>query len=280
VKDLTIGEVFDFKEGAIFHFAKKFDQSTYWFNIETKTKWNILKRYDSTSKNKVSYQIARKIAKSKYKGSKEEGNLRKVFEYKNDTTIRSYNNLDSSIKTRNGLFETPRDTHTKLDTIVGTTLCDTPFVGLNKIQERMDGESHTYQFSKGLGRTYYNHFNSESGSSSETTMKLVYYEDNSGSCGNKLWRLSSTNLRINKKPQTIKIIPNPASDQTTIQLPEESWQSSTVRVYDMNGKQMLSLKANQPNITLDISQLRHGLYLFRVENNGEHYTRKLQVAPQ
>ncbi|MCG9909712.1 MAG: T9SS type A sorting domain-containing protein [Flavobacteriales bacterium] len=73
-------------------------------------------------------------------------------------------------------------------------------------------------------------------------------------------------------PETEKVFsvfPNPAKSQVTIQN-DVNLIGTRYVVYDYSGKLILTGKILSENTTLDISNLRDGLYLFQMGNNLEH----------
>ena len=74
------------------------------------------------------------------------------------------------------------------------------------------------------------------------------------------------------------LYPNPASGRLNIVLPEDgSWQ---IQIFDITGQlvesRMMEFLAGTP-VTLDISSLRSGVYIFRIQNEGKVFNRRILV---
>jgi len=75
--------------------------------------------------------------------------------------------------------------------------------------------------------------------------------------------------QISNKIQQIKIYPNPANNKITVQ----TTQITEVKIFDMLGKQILSTKANE----IDISSFNDGVYFIQVQTNQSTTTQKIIV---
>ena len=79
----------------------------------------------------------------------------------------------------------------------------------------------------------------------------------------------------NQKGQ-IRISPNPTSDKVNIMLPDnERLESTTVTVYDLIGRQVLTQKTTANAVELDMSSLAKGTYLVKIDANNSVYTEKI-----
>ena len=67
--------------------------------------------------------------------------------------------------------------------------------------------------------------------------------------------------------------PNPSSDKWQVQTKNENIE--TVNVYDLQGKQVLSLRPSTDNFTIDGSQLASGLYIAKIASRSKTQTLKL-----
>lgn len=83
-----------------------------------------------------------------------------------------------------------------------------------------------------------------------------------------------SNLGIDKEQLTsLSIYPNPASDNVTISnIPAES----TVRLLDMTGKVLFSTAANS-TLSMDLTDIKAGVYLLSIEGKKGSKTQKLVV---
>ncbi len=74
----------------------------------------------------------------------------------------------------------------------------------------------------------------------------------------------------------IHISPNPASDKVNIILPNsDRFESTTVTVYDLIGRQVLTQKTTANAVELDMSNLAKGTYLVKIDANNSIYTEKI-----
>ena len=66
----------------------------------------------------------------------------------------------------------------------------------------------------------------------------------------------------------LKIYPNPSSDKFFIEL--ENPTPTSIRLFDINGKEIYSTTINQVISTIDISSFKPGLYLLRSTSENGH----------
>jgi hypothetical protein len=79
----------------------------------------------------------------------------------------------------------------------------------------------------------------------------------------------------NQKGQ-IHISPNPTSDKVNIILSEnDRFESATITVYDLIGKQVLMQKTTANTFELDVSSLAKGTYLVKIDADNSTFTRKI-----
>jgi trimeric autotransporter adhesin len=82
-------------------------------------------------------------------------------------------------------------------------------------------------------------------------------------------------VRQNKKGQ-IQIAPNPTSDKVNIILSNnDRLESTTITVYDLIGRQVLTQKTTANAVELDMSNLAKGTYLVKIDANNSVYTEKI-----
>ena len=81
-------------------------------------------------------------------------------------------------------------------------------------------------------------------------------------------------LNQNSRMPAPKVYPNPANGQVVVAniLP-----GSSIAIYNTSGAQVLSLQAERPNETLDISNLPNGIYVLNVEMKGSMFIERLVV---
>jgi len=94
------------------------------------------------------------------------------------------------------------------------------------------------------------------------------------------WEFSYTSgiNAINDKDKQladVKIYPNPANQQFTIEHPDLIIQQ--VQLYDIKGKLQQKYTVNNHIYTFDISQLSQGMYFLKIETSQGIITRKLQL---
>ena len=79
----------------------------------------------------------------------------------------------------------------------------------------------------------------------------------------------------NKALQTgFTFYPNPSSNQIFVnQLNGES----IISIYNLSGQLIYQNKTSSTNETIDVYGFTNGLYILKVENNGELYTQKMMV---
>lgn len=92
----------------------------------------------------------------------------------------------------------------------------------------------------------------------------------------------ATNLEQVVEPQfSLTLLPNPANDIQGLQINSSNLGQATISVFDMNGRLIHQLPSStirpgQQTIPIDISSWPAGIYLYRVEMNGEYVTLKGQ----
>lgn len=102
----------------------------------------------------------------------------------------------------------------------------------------------------------------------------------SGWSSAKVYNLPSCKLGsdlVNK----IKVYPNPANQQVSVDLEGASFENGTIEIYNLAGKLVQSdiLIANQSTARLQVGALTNGIYLVKVNTDGkEVHTQKLTIA--
>ena len=76
--------------------------------------------------------------------------------------------------------------------------------------------------------------------------------------------------------------PNPTNGNTTVRFSISGNSQTTIKVMDLNGRQVFSSSAKMPagsnEVQLDVTDFNNGIYILSVENNGLVQTRKLVVT--
>ncbi|MFC2096257.1 T9SS type A sorting domain-containing protein, partial [Bacteroidota bacterium] len=76
---------------------------------------------------------------------------------------------------------------------------------------------------------------------------------------------------------SLKVYPNPTSGLVTIELPDDFNDNYNVNVYSLSGAQMYSTWINKSENRINLDNLKEGLYIIRLENNGKIYSQKVQL---
>ena len=72
--------------------------------------------------------------------------------------------------------------------------------------------------------------------------------------------------------ESLKVYPNPANDYLTVE-----GEMTSVEVYNTIGQCLLNKTVNGNSTRINLSEFNNGIYLLRVNNNGEVVTRKFSV---
>ena len=90
---------------------------------------------------------------------------------------------------------------------------------------------------------------------------------------------TGTMLGVNEleKKDTLKIYPNPASDQITIYFNENPTQSFTIKVTDILGKKVFSNIYNENSIIINTKSFSKGVYILTIDNNEKRQTQKIII---
>jgi hypothetical protein len=79
------------------------------------------------------------------------------------------------------------------------------------------------------------------------------------------------------KINSLKVFPNPSKGYVTVDLPENFNENYTIDVYSLSGAKVYSTKINNSDNRINIENLKDGLYIIKLENNGEIYSQKIQL---
>ncbi len=73
------------------------------------------------------------------------------------------------------------------------------------------------------------------------------------------------------------LFPNPTNDQMTLVLPEGVWKGAEITIYDLSGRQVIrqSVPAGEKQIALSLAAQAKGLYLVRLQSEGQHWQEKI-----
>lgn len=77
----------------------------------------------------------------------------------------------------------------------------------------------------------------------------------------------------------LRVFPNPASSQVMVQLDAAAAEGANISVWNSLGQEVLSgrFAAGQRETQLDVSSLRTGIYLIKIQGNGTSWSQKIQV---
>ncbi|MHB1278995.1 MAG: T9SS type A sorting domain-containing protein, partial [Bacteroidia bacterium] len=87
------------------------------------------------------------------------------------------------------------------------------------------------------------------------------------------WALFAAKVGNDK---TVKIYPNPTKGQLNLDF--ESTGTVEVEIFDVLGKKMRSFSHEGEHSSMDLSDLPNGLYIIRISENGEVYSRTFRKA--
>ncbi|MEL7530500.1 MAG: S8 family serine peptidase [Bacteroidota bacterium] len=78
-------------------------------------------------------------------------------------------------------------------------------------------------------------------------------------------------------PSKMLLYPNPTSDQLVLVLPEGIWKGSELLLYDLNGRLIMrrSVPAGERQIELSLAEQANGLYLVRLQSEGQYWQEKV-----
>jgi len=96
-----------------------------------------------------------------------------------------------------------------------------------------------------------------------------------------LYKLIDTTVNINELElynSKIKVYPNPAGSALNISFPENmDIRETYVEIIDINGRTLLKTKPLSDITQLDISKLKSGIYLVKIQNDRTFITRKIII---
>ena len=79
------------------------------------------------------------------------------------------------------------------------------------------------------------------------------------------------------KVNSLNVYPNPTKGNITIELPENFNDEYNIDVYSLSGAKVLTKLINKNNNSINLENLNNGLYIIRLENNGEIYSQKIKI---
>ena len=74
------------------------------------------------------------------------------------------------------------------------------------------------------------------------------------------------------------IYPNPTTGALHIKIPKSNYSSSSITIFDLMGKQVNQTISSQSRMDFDLTEINEGIYIIRIENNGNIYRKKVIKA--
>jgi hypothetical protein len=156
-----------------------------------------------------------------------------------------------------------------INQLTWTTETEVNNKGYDVQRQTANGSWETLGFVKGAGNASTYTFEDK------TPLSISYYRLRQMDYDGKESLSKVVSVSQTQKGQ-IRIAPNPASDKVNITLPDnDRLESTTIMVYDLAGKLMLTQKTTTKIVELDMSSLAKGTYLVKVDTNNTTYTEKI-----
>lgn len=233
----TVGEIYDYEIGDIFHihYLEHYNGADQFYST---TNIEILNKYYSQNNDTLFY--IRDIDYHEFYPS--------IYEYHNDTIF--YSNLDSLIN--NGLID---EVYTDPDLYNGRLI--------NSINQYIGWR----KFAVGCGLTF---FQEVYGSSGRNESNLVYYKKGDEEWGDQML----VSIYDTKSNDTELIVyPNPA--KSTINILSSDVETIDLKIISMAGELVKAIKLRSELKTIDISQLRNGIYILEINKNDKVIYKKI-----
>ncbi len=234
----TVGEIYDFETGDIFHYEGKY------YGEYKKAIYEITDKYYSTDNDTV-YYIRSYQRLWQYTGDT-------TWNYSSGTTTDTYSQLDS-------LINDGEITNVYIDPQTGRITnqyspCDCEFLN----------------FTEGLGLTYDYFWDGIV----IRDYKLVYYKKGEEEWGNPLNLF--TGIKKKDKQTNFEIYPNPALNSTNIDLTNCDKNFIRVNILSISGNIMESVSIENNKINqIDLSGLESGVYIIELNTSDNKYYRKI-----
>jgi hypothetical protein len=207
--------------------------------------------------------------------------LNKYYSQNNDTLfyIRDIDFKSSSSENPNWAYDYYIDTifYFNLDSLINIGQIDSVSTNIELYNGRLinyittgTGEEDIFskRFVIGCGRTYDNY--RTWGGLTEATTELVYYKKGTEEWGTPML-VSIDNIKSNNTD--IIIYPNPA--KSTLNIITNDIETIDMRIISMSGKLVKTIKLSTESKTIDISQLRTGIYILGIKQNDIIIYKKL-----
>lgn len=257
---LTVGQVFDFQPGDVFHakdvsgiFPPNGDRVT------------ITDRYNSSRSDTVFYVRSHNSYSSVV--SWESGEPELVYTFGTFTDTVSYSNLQSPMSEYDAYLTD--DYYVKND----SSLCATLINGYNLVVgPGFEDDNISREYGKGLGVTKA-YLYSGTGGAVQYSEKLVYYHKNGTYCGEE----DVTSTRDIAKSRQLMVYPNPAGDYLYFNL-EPFTGTAPYTLYSIHGSAVISGQATQGHNRISTANLTPGIYQLRVSLNNGYLESRVVIA--
>lgn len=255
---LTVGEVFDFAVGDQFQFSGSASGQP-----PNADRITITDKYFSQDNDTLFYQREHNSYYSYMNYNNGQPYLEYVFFSKTDTV--SYTELDQPISVfdNNFLF----DVHIGYSSI----LCDSLINRTDILNNPggFPGDHYIREFGKGLGQTF-NYYYSADVQTTLVSDKLFYYKKGNMICGvPDVVKVGSV-----KFESTVSIYPNPANSFITYTINKPISTKAFYSIFDCTGLNRSTGSVNQGTNTINIENLRTGIYLIKIVTGDAVYTGK------
>lgn len=274
---LTVGEVYDFQIGDVFHYKYSKLRNS---EDDYKQKLKILdKQYKGPNQDTLVYRILQE--KLNHTGKFKDN--APVYQSSIDTITRQYNQLSSPIlKDINPYEDDSLSPVKRLDTLWGKYLCSQAINGYELVWTPSNNYERTIKqkWGKGLGLLLRMKSDNDRGRGSSRTKQLVFYNKQNGdSCGD---RVEIENKKSGKNSYgssaIVKVYPNPTSSEMNLLFRNDSINKRHIKIYDRTGQPILIKKCPKNAVNLDISHISPGFYWLKTHANGKIITKKLIVT--
>ncbi len=78
-------------------------------------------------------------------------------------------------------------------------------------------------------------------------------------------------------PNSFQLFPNPAADKIKITISDFSFQVLSFKIFDIQGNLIKQTEINQSSQTIDVSDLKSGMYIYEIESEGRFHRDKLII---
>lgn len=251
----TIGEVFDYEIGDVFHLEHANEGQP-----PSSTRTTIIDKYYSQDGETLYYKRADNYYQCVFNPSPEP---HLDYYFYNDTCLLSYTNLSATIDQYDDGFEN--------DTTIRhyNGLCGMMVNEYDYITSSFEGDHHISTYAKGLGRVYfYLEIGGGPNMTSGVYLKMIYYKKGDVECGTP--DITGVNELEQNSNKIFTVSPNPASSFIRIEAPTADIQYH-IQLRSVTGQKILEQTSDNQIFSWNTSDIEHGLYILviRYENHKE-----------